>query len=147
MKCLSNIRGDCVPVLAAKRTNGKNQAKGDETHLLLNVVPRRLENQARVSTFKHPPVHVRLSTCNQNLVNVETELELVSCCKVKIVDSIPFRGQGLLGKVENSKIDGGAAPLTAESQGKTRRYCLKINGAECREKTTKLVGGVSRGGR
>ncbi|KYQ47108.1 hypothetical protein ALC60_13854 [Trachymyrmex zeteki] len=62
-------------------------------------------------------------------------------------DSIPFRGNTLLGKVENSKIDGGAAPLTAESQGKTRRYCLKINGAECREKTTKLVGGVSRGGR
>ncbi|KYM81836.1 hypothetical protein ALC53_07628 [Atta colombica] len=56
-------------------------------------------------------------------------------------------GDTLLGKVENSKIDGGAAPLTAESHGKTRRYCLKINGAECREKTTKLVGGVSRGGR
>ncbi|KYQ47109.1 hypothetical protein ALC60_13855 [Trachymyrmex zeteki] len=30
--------------------------------------------QARcVSTFKHPPVHVRLSARNQNLVNVETE--------------------------------------------------------------------------
>lgn len=37
----------------------------------------------------------------------------------------------MLGKVENSKIDDGAAPLTVGSQGKTRRHCLKINGAEC----------------
>lgn len=49
-------------------------------------------------------------------------------------------GDTLLGKVENSKIDGGAVG----SKGKTRRYCLKINGAECREKTTKKAVGVSR---
>ncbi|EGI65552.1 hypothetical protein G5I_05942 [Acromyrmex echinatior] len=89
MKCLSNIRGDCVPVLAAKRTNEKDRAKGDETHLLLNAVPRRLENQAQVSTFKYPPVHVRLSARNQNLVNVETEpvelvLQSILHCKVNI---------------------------------------------------------------
>ncbi|EGI65553.1 hypothetical protein G5I_05943 [Acromyrmex echinatior] len=77
---------------------------------------------------------------------VDTDYDLTER-DVGRIDSIPFRGNTLLGKVENSKIDGGAAPLTAESQGKTRRYCLKINGAECREKTTKLVGGVSRGGR
>lgn len=50
----------------------------------------------------------------------------------------------LLGKVENSKIDGGARPYAPGPRGKTRRYCLKINGAECREKTTKKAGGVSR---
>lgn len=45
--------------------------------------------------------------------------------------------------MENSKIDGGAAG----SKGKTRRYCLKINGAECREKTTKKPAECLGGGR
>lgn len=56
----------------------------------------------------------------------------------------------LLEKLENSKIDDGAAPLAGRgrvSQGKTRRYRLKINGAECREKTTKKSAECLGGGR
>ncbi|EZA60932.1 hypothetical protein X777_13134 [Ooceraea biroi] len=57
-------------------------------------------------------------------------------------------GHALLEKVENSKIDGSTAPLDGRvSQGKTRRYSLKINGAECREKTTKKSAECLGGGR